>query len=652
MKANQILKKTAIFSVPFRSTSRSIRKKYWSMLCCLMTLTVLFGAIFPVCVLAAENETVVSDSNLVQNGGSINDGDTSPTEDETGMNDAADLSQDNDTDDGIADSLTADLQVMLESDTNGTTGMVEPVPALETDMYSEGTITVTLQDGVMRFTGSGTLTQSCHLNAKSYFGVSSSEYPTVEIGGEITEIGESAFYTFGIKKLVIGSSVKTIGELAFGQAQNLESVEFGSGLVTIGKQAFWNCFALKDAKIPHSVTTIGVEAFAGCISMTSVTISSGITTINEGAFASCHSLKAVTIPSEVTSIGRDAFARCYELTEVVIPDQVTSIDVLAFHGCKKTKKVTIGRSVKNIGESAFLDCNALTDVYFNTSSLDSLGRAVFVGEAPCLHLPCEHFKIGDTVVNESTKATFFDDNFFHPTLPTLDIPDLTTTVSDVKPATCSQEGCTGDTVCAGCGMIISAGEILPIDPDAHDWGEWTVAKWSTANEDGVEERVCAYDLDLKHKQIRKFRFEFIHTQPVQWKAESDQPLILTVKNVAEGADDTVTFSRLKDVYVDGKHLVSDTDYTADPGSIILTIPVKTLKTLKSGSHTVKATLKVGSSLCSVESSFTVVQPDFTPNPGTGESGMVTSICVALMLIAAYSAVYSITRKRTNSTAYE
>ena len=79
---------------------------------------------------------------------------------------------------------------------------------------------------------------------------------------------------------------------------------------------------------------------------------------------------------------------------------------------------------------------------------------------------------------------------------------------------------------------------------------------------------------------------------------------------------------------------------------------ETLKTLKSGSHTVKATLKVGSSLCSVESSFTVVQPDFTPNPGTGESGMVTSICVALMLIAAYSAVYSITRKRTNSTAYE
>ena len=464
MKANQILKKTAVISVPFHRASGGIWKKGLSLLCCLMTLTMLFGAVSPVRVLAAEKGTVVSDSNLVRDDGSINDGDISTTEDETGMNDAAGLSQDNDTDDGIADSLTADLLAMRESGANDNTGTVEPVPALEPNIYSEGTITVTYQDGVMRFAGSGTLTQSCHLNAISYFGVSSSEYHTAEIGGEITEIGASAFYTFGIKKLIIGSSVKTIGELAFGQTQSLESVDFGSGLVTIGNQAFWRCFALKEARIPNSVTTIGVNAFAGCTAMTSVAISSGLTTINQGAFASCHNLKAVTIPSSVTSIGREAFDRCYELTEVVIPDQVTSIDVLAFHEDKKIKKVTIGRSVKTIGSSAFLDCNALTDVYFNTSSLDSLGRSVFVGEAPCLHLPCEHFKIGDTVVNESNKATFFDDNFYHPTLPTLDIPVLKTTVSNVKPATCSQEGYIGDTVCVGCGKLISAGETFHLPP--------------------------------------------------------------------------------------------------------------------------------------------------------------------------------------------
>ncbi len=110
---------------------------------------------------------------------------------------------------------------MLESGSNENTGTVEPVPTSDTDIYSEGTITVTYQDGVMRFAGSGTLTQSCHLNAKSYFDISLPEYHTVEIGGQITEIGASAFYTSGIKKLIIGSSVKTIGELAFGQDQSL-----------------------------------------------------------------------------------------------------------------------------------------------------------------------------------------------------------------------------------------------------------------------------------------------------------------------------------------------------------------------------------------------------------------------------------------------
>ena len=536
---------------------------------------------------------------------------------------------------------------MLESGSNENTGTVEPVPTSDTDIYSEGTITVTYQDGVMRFAGSGTLTQSCHLNAKSYFDISLPEYHTVEIGGQITEIGASAFYTSGIKKLIIGSSVKTIGELAFGQDQSLESVEFGSGLVTISKQAFWRCFALKEAKIPNSVKTIGVDAFAGCTAMTSVSISSGITAINEGAFASCHSLKAVTIPPNVTSIGREAFARCHELTEVVIPDKVTSIDVLAFHEVKKMTKLTIGKSVKTIGESAFLDCNALTDVYIKTLSLDSLGRGVFVGEAPCLHLPCEHFKIGDTVVNESNKATFFDDIFFHPTLPTLDIPALTTTVSDVKPATCSQEGCTGDTVCAVCGHVISAGETLPIDPDVHDWGEWTVTRLPSADADGEEERLCAYDHDLQHKQTRGVRYAFLASEPVEWKEESNQPLVLTVKNVAEDGNDSTTYIRFKNVYVDGKKLIKGTDYTVDPGSIILTLPAKTLKALQEGKHTVTVELDLGISLYTVQSSFTVIKPSPAPNPGTGESGTVTAFCVALMLIAAYGEVYSFTRRRKN-----
>ena len=77
------------------------RKKLLSLLSCLIALTVLFGAVSPVRVSAAEEGTAVSDSNLVRENGEVHDSDIFPTGNETGMNDADGLSQDHDTDDGI-----------------------------------------------------------------------------------------------------------------------------------------------------------------------------------------------------------------------------------------------------------------------------------------------------------------------------------------------------------------------------------------------------------------------------------------------------------------------------------------------------------------------------------------------------------------------
>jgi hypothetical protein len=67
-----------------------------------------------------------------------------------------------------------------------------------------------------------------------------------------------------VKGLVIGCGVDKIGNGAFKDCQNLESVTIEEGVGNIGWEAFKNCHKLKSITIPSTVTVIGDKAFAGC----------------------------------------------------------------------------------------------------------------------------------------------------------------------------------------------------------------------------------------------------------------------------------------------------------------------------------------------------------------------------------------------------
>ena len=72
----------------------------------------------------------------------------------------------------------------------------------------------------------------------------------------------------------------------------------------------WRYSGVKRIIIGDSVTTIGSWVFSGCSSLTSVTIPNSVTTIKEYAFGVCSSLTSVTIPNSVTTIGDNAFRDC------------------------------------------------------------------------------------------------------------------------------------------------------------------------------------------------------------------------------------------------------------------------------------------------------------------------------------------------------
>ena len=128
--------------------------------------------------------------------------------------------------------------------------------------------------------------------------------------------------------------------------------------------------------IPESVTAIGDNAFKECSNLESIVIPDAVKTIGNYAFQNCFSLEDVTIGAGLKSIGKYAFQECSSIESIVIPDKVESIGDYAFKQCSNMASLTIGASVKSIGRQAFYDCYSLEEITMLNGDID-LGAEVF-----------------------------------------------------------------------------------------------------------------------------------------------------------------------------------------------------------------------------------------------------------------------------------
>ena len=224
-------------------------------------------------------------------------------------------------------------------------------------------VTWNLAGGVLTISGTGPM--------KDYMGRSEhapwyQEYiTTVTIGSGVTTIGNEAFYECtGLRSISIPSTVTEIGDGAFEGCTSLPSISLPGGLKSIGSRAFYDCHGLKSISLPDTVTTVSIDAFAFCTGLTSVKLSSGMRSIATRVFAGCAALQTVTLPGgmALTTIGASAFDGCARLQSITIPGTVTSIGASAFQGCASLRSVTIPASVQTIGGYAFADCTSLSSV--------------------------------------------------------------------------------------------------------------------------------------------------------------------------------------------------------------------------------------------------------------------------------------------------
>ncbi len=129
---------------------------------------------------------------------------------------------------------------------------------------------------------------------------------TCEINGNETAFtitgytGDATNTNIVLPKSYNGKPVTAIGDSAFSDCMEVESVVIPNTVTSIGDFAFCYCYSLENIEIPDSVTSIGIQAFGSCI-FTTINIPSSVESMGGGIFYDCWNLTTIycnAIPNE------------------------------------------------------------------------------------------------------------------------------------------------------------------------------------------------------------------------------------------------------------------------------------------------------------------------------------------------------------------
>ena len=165
---------------------------------------------------------------------------------------------------------------------------------------------------------------------------------SLDLGGEIRQIGGYAFYRSGVTQITLPETVNTIQRYAFAYS-NLKSVALPKAVRFVGQYAFYHT-AVESVDIPEDSELAKVEqyAFAQNDSLATITLPSSLEDIGTFVFYG-SALKTLNYADGfgMTKIPEYAFADT-DLISVTIPDSVNYIDNSAFRDCLNLQTVNFG----------------------------------------------------------------------------------------------------------------------------------------------------------------------------------------------------------------------------------------------------------------------------------------------------------------------
>ena len=189
------------------------------------------------------------------------------------------------------------------------------------------------------------------------------DFTTVIFGEEVTGIGNFAFYdSTNLQTVTVPETVTSLGKGVFLNCKELREATIESALTRIDSQVFASCSSLEKVTLPKTVTEIGAKAFYRCSSLNTIELPDTVEVIGESAFSQCILLERFDAPKSLRAIGGWAFYCCEKLGTLSLGENTTSIGASAFDGCDKLASVAFPAGIKTVSEAAFSGCYALTEV--------------------------------------------------------------------------------------------------------------------------------------------------------------------------------------------------------------------------------------------------------------------------------------------------
>ena len=186
------------------------------------------------------------------------------------------------------------------------------------------------------------------------------KYAFYECGVKSVDTETNTTYLYGVDKVVLGSGLESIGVNAFYNFASLKSVEIRDGMEVLGDKAFYKCTTLEEIKFGADVKKIGARAFYGCTNLKSIIIPDSVTEVGDYAFYKCENVAELKIGNNVQKIGKYAFTDCRKVEKLYIPESVKFIGKQAFRNMKELKSVTISDTLTTVENHAFYGCTNVT----------------------------------------------------------------------------------------------------------------------------------------------------------------------------------------------------------------------------------------------------------------------------------------------------
>lgn len=200
----------------------------------------------------------------------------------------------------------------------------------------------------------------------------------ISLPDTLLEIGICAFYgCTSLSSIEIPNGVQVINHFAFENCSSLTEMTIPDSVKTLGEGVFLRCSGVKRVRLPEGITYMH-STFQGCSSLTDVVIPDSVLRFGSMVFQDCSSLEEIVIPDGAENIGMSMFSGCTSLKKVTIPDSVESIEMNAFFDCTNLAEIIIPDSVTSVADGAFMNGSSLEDITLS-KNLESIGPSMFVG---------------------------------------------------------------------------------------------------------------------------------------------------------------------------------------------------------------------------------------------------------------------------------